>query len=71
MTRTQAIKIYLARLTHAEIMIRRIMLWDPNLTIPDNAKSLKIDYHKGLNLVDCFNLKYKHLGTGKNYRKGK
>lgn len=43
MTRKQAINLYLKHSVHAEPIIRRLMVWNPNLSLTDNAKNFKQD----------------------------
>jgi hypothetical protein len=73
MTYKQAIKLYLKHTIPAEETIKRLMLWDPKLTMSANGKKMGLTYQQSFErlwyLMVRFNLKCRLTGKGNYERK--
>ena len=68
MTRQQAIKIYLSKYRFSDVIIDRIMNWNPQQSIRENSDRMKLNHNVADALRKRFRLKYKYVGKGNNYK---
>ena len=68
MTRNQAIEKYLNHQVHAAEQIRRLMGWDPNLSIVENSVKLRISHYQGRTFDKTYKIKHDVVGSGHNYK---
>lgn len=68
MTRSQAIKVYIKGHVYGEETIRRLIHWNPKLSIPENARALKLHNDTIRPFVKQYGLKYMVCGQGNNPR---
>lgn len=68
MNRQQAIKTYLSKYRFSEVIITRLMNWNPKESIRENSDRMKLNHNVADALRKRFRLKYKYVGKGNNYK---
>lgn len=73
MTRQQAIRTYLNQYRFSDVIIRRLMQWDPKKSVRENSDAMKLNEGVANALRKRFKLGYKRVGYGGNFNglKGK
>lgn len=66
MTRSEAIQTYIKGHVHSTEVLRRIMKWNPKLSIPENAKALGLEKKMIRNFVSQYKLKYRKCERTRN-----
>lgn len=61
MTRANAIELYIRKHATAKEIIRRLMLWNTNLSIPENAKKMRVSNDNIRGMAKRCGLKYKKV----------
>ena len=67
MTYKEAIDTYISRQKHSSAIIKRIMDWNPKISITENAYRMGITRDLANNFAQNYNLKYKIVGRGYNW----
>lgn len=68
MTRQQAIEKYLKQRMHGEVIVQRLMKWNPNKNLNEIAESLGVTYPQAREMSQQYSLKYKAVGCGAHWK---
>lgn len=68
MTRQEAVRRYLSRQKLSGESIRRLIDWNPKVSIVKNAADLNIGYNTAKHFARFYGLNSIFIGSGNNYR---